>query len=143
MLSHKQTNKNSKYYSEYQRWKAMKRRCYYGKDKHFMDYGSRGIIVCERWKNSFENFINDMGKCPEKHSLDRIDNNGNYEPGNCKWSTSTEQAVNKRNVHWVVFNGSRIPAAHLAKINGIKRSTFSMRIKYGYSPLEAATKGVK
>ena len=87
----------SKYPSEYISWLAMKQRCYYEPNKRYADYGGRGITVCERWVNSFENFFSDLGQKPsENHTLDRIDVEGNYEPSNCRWSSPFVQAANKR-----------------------------------------------
>ena len=141
MKTHCQTNTESEFYSEYIRWKAMKRRCYNKNSKDYVNYGKRGIEVCERWKNSFENFIADMGKCPKNYSIERIDVNKNYTPENCKWASNKEQATNKRNVKYIEYNGKIMPAFEVAKINGIKRSTFSMRIsKYGWSVFDSATK---
>jgi len=81
---------------EYRSWTKIFQRCYNPKCKNFHDYGGRGITVCERWLQ-FENFIADMGNKPTpKHSLDRINNDGNYEPGNCRWATHTEQMRNRR-----------------------------------------------
>jgi hypothetical protein len=79
----------------YQIWRAMKQRCQNKNDRAYPRYGGRGISVCERWEN-FENFLHDMGEKPQQLSLDRIDNNGNYEPSNCKWSTQVEQNNNRR-----------------------------------------------
>ena len=82
---------------EYKVWKGMKERCYNANNKAYKNYGGRGIKVCERWNNSFDNFINDMGERPTKnHQIDRIDNDKNYNPENCKWVTRSENTLNKR-----------------------------------------------
>lgn len=77
-------------------WKAAKARCFNKNSDKYRDYGGRGITMCSRWVNSFQNFYDDMGVRPPGTSLDRIDNDGNYEPGNCKWSTPKEQQRNRR-----------------------------------------------
>ena len=90
---HASSGKNTR---EYKSWAAMRVRCGNPSHRNFKDYGGRGIKVCERWADSFENFLADMGQRPPRHSLDRINVNGGYEPDNCRWADAKTQANNTR-----------------------------------------------
>lgn len=112
----------------------MRGRCFNKKNKHFQDYGGRGITVCERWLKSFDNFLADMGSCPKGLTLERRDVNGNYEPSNCFWASGLEQASNKRRTAYVTYNGVRQPIARLARSLGLPPNVIYERIvKYGWS----------
>lgn len=100
---------------EYRIWLAMKTRCYNPNDARYWNYGRRGIKVCDAWRSSFSAFYKDMGRCPSpKHSLDRIDVDGNYEPDNCRWATTAVQARNKRRKVPTEYDGE-IPVAKHAR----------------------------
>lgn len=93
----------------YKIWEGMKKRCFQKNSSVFKKYGARGIVVCERWRNDFAAFVEDMGERPHGLTIERINNNGNYEPGNCRWATPLEQASNKRNTV-SVFEGESLRA---------------------------------
>ena len=119
---------------EYRAWQSMKARCYKEYDKRYETHGARGIIVCERWLNSFENFIYDMGSRPSKdHSLDRRDNNGHYEPYNCKWSTDMEQCRNRRSNRHLTYNGITMLLQDWADFFGVRQSAICNLFRKGYS----------
>ncbi len=110
-------------------WAAIRTRCEQPNSKDFKRWGGRGIKVCERW-HTFENFLADMGMPPtEKHSIDRIDNNGDYEPGNCKWSTWTEQASNRRSSRIIEFKGRSQTVTQWAEELGIPMGTLFSRLR--------------
>jgi hypothetical protein len=123
----------------YQIWQSMRKRCQNPKTHRFEVYGGRGIQVCDKWNSSFEAFLADMGEPPEGHSIDRIDGNGHYEPGNCRWATDTEQARNRRTNALVDLEDGYGPAtcAEQCERTGIPRSVISNRLRYGWSYDEA------
>ena len=126
---------------EYRIWSAVKKRCSNPKDSHFKYYGERGITVCDRWINSFENFYADMGKRPsQKHSIDRIDNNKGYSPDNCRWATAKEQSLNRRQCK-LILNGERISAREMAKKTGIGLYTILKLAKQNLTADEIIARG--
>ena len=123
---------------EYQAWIDMKRRCFNPNYQYYLDYGCRGIGVCDRWKNSFENFLADMGsRLTAKHSLDRIDNNGDYFAENCKWSTRVEQENNKRNNHLITIDDVTLTITQWEKKMGYGKHVIFMRLNSGWSEYDA------
>lgn len=122
----------------------MKMRCYNPNNGKFKNYGARGITICDRWRNSFEGFISDMGFRPSsKHSLDRIDNNGNYEPGNCRWSTNSNQCRNKRNNRVLTLGEKSQCALSWAEEIGMNYGTLIRRKQLGWTDERALTQPVK
>ncbi len=120
--------------SEYKSYRKMIERCYYVKDIGYHNYGGSGIIVCDEWKNSFENFINDMGYKPSKnHSLDRIKTSGNYEPSNCRWATRKKQNNNKKNNVRLEYDGLILPISEWAEKLNIPRYTLYYHYSKGVS----------
>lgn len=126
---------------EHRAWKEMKRRCSSVNNSEYHNYGGRGIKVCERWLNSFENFLEDMGVRPAGKSLDRIDNNLGYSPDNCRWATKSEQASNKRNNRIINYLGKPMLLKDIAQITGIHFTLIIKRLDAGWS-VEDAT-GIK
>jgi hypothetical protein len=101
-------------------------------------YQARGITVCDRWLHSFENFLADMGERPAGMTLDRIDNNGNYEPGNCRWASPQQQFRNMRRNVWIIYNGNRMCLNDACSTAGVKQSTVSKKaVRKGISHQEA------
>lgn len=129
---------------EYQAWKNMRTRCNNHNFKDFHIYGGRGIAVCARW-DSFENFYADMGRRPGTgFSLDRIDNDLDYGPGNCRWASAREQACNRRYCVQMTFNGETKLLTEWADALGIRRSIIYDRItKHGWDTDRALTQPVR
>jgi hypothetical protein len=103
-------------------------RCTNPKTSRFKDYGGRGITVCERWLESFENFLEDMGEKPEGTTLDRIDSDGNYHKENCRWVSPAQNSLNKRNNRYLTFRGKTQTLKEWADEIGIKRSCLVARL---------------
>lgn len=120
----------SKRTAEYHAWQSMLQRCGNPNNPGWANYGGRSITVCERWQESFENFLADMGNRPSsRHSLDRINNEGNYEPGNVRWATREQQNRNNRRNFVVEFRGVRRCLAEWAEQVGISAGTLFKRIR--------------
>lgn len=122
-------------------WRGMKSRCLNPNVEAYAIYGGRGITVCERWVEKFQNFLADMGHAPDGMSLDRINNNGNYEPGNCRWATRTEQNRNSSHNHLVTAFGETKCVSEWRNDPRFKasRGSFQWRLKRGWDPELAMT----
>ncbi len=122
--------------STYNVWCGMLQRCRNPKQKWFHRYGGRGIKVCDRWLD-FRNFYADMGEKPANLKIERIDNDGDYEPGNCRWATQKEQIRNRENTLMVEYEGRMTPVAELSERFGIRHKRVVARLKLGRSIEEA------
>ena len=114
-------------------WAMMIQRCENPDNKDYERYGGRGIRVCPRWQESYAQFRADMGDCPARHSLDRIDNDGDYAPENCRWSNGNQQARNRRSNHVLEYAGKRQCLTVWAREIGIDHRTICTRLKRGWS----------
>lgn len=122
----------------YETWRGMKRRCYLPTNHNYPNYGARGIRVCDRWLNSFFAFVEDIGPKPSPtHTIDRKDNDGNYEPGNCRWATKKEQARNYSGNHKVTAGGKTQTIIEWAEEKGLPKTTIINRLLQGYTDAQA------
>lgn len=125
---------------EYQAWRSMYQRCTNPNNPQYPLYGGRGIEVCPRWRESFQNFFDDMGPRPGgDYSIDRINTNGHYTPDNCHWATPSEQSNNTRVNRLITFKGETHTMVQWAKITGISKSGIKWRMDHGWSVEEALT----
>jgi len=139
MTKHGHKRRGSKT-SEYGIWSQMIGRCHNETNESYEDYGGRGIKVCDTWRNDFAAFLRDMGPRPSlKHTLDRYpDNDGNYQPGNVRWATKTEQARNTRSNVIVIIDGARMTLAEAVELSGLPYSIVRNRLhRYGWAPARA------
>jgi len=126
----------------YKSWRAMLDRCGNAKHEHYANYGGRGIMVCERWQD-FEAFLADLGPRPSRaHSLEREDGDGNYEPGNVRWATRTEQARNRRTSRVVEMDGEKLTVAEWAERYGLARQVVVSRLERGWDLRRALTEAI-
>ena len=114
----------------YNSWQNMKIRCYNKNRPKNVNYHDKEIIVCDRWLNSFPNFLADMGERPEGTSIERINNDGNYEPTNCKWATRKEQGRNRYNNRMITYQGEKKCLAEWAEELGIDYNTLHSKLRY-------------
>lgn len=123
----------------YRSWESMKQRCLNPKFSSYHWYGGRGVIICERWlgEDGFKNFLADMGEVPNGLTLERIDNNGNYEPSNCRWATRKDQCRNRKTSAFLTFNGRTQSVAAWAEELGIPAGTIHSRRYKGRTDKEA------
>ncbi len=135
--------------SEYLSWRGAVSRCTKPHDKNYNKYGGRGIGVCDRWRHGekdrsgFQCFIVDMGDKPsKKHSLDRINNDGDYSPENCKWSTHREQCNNRRSSKWITLDGETKTLVQWCRIYNHPRGRIHARLKAGWSVDDAFKKAL-
>lgn len=137
LTKRKYQHNTTEYKREYNTWYSMQRRCYSEDNDNYHLYGGRGIAICDRWIESFDNFVEDMGKRPMGTTIDRIDNNGNYEPSNCRWATGREQNINSSFANIINDNGEEVCLDEFAKRYQISQSTVAFRLKNGMSVDEA------
>lgn len=129
--------------SEYRSWRGMLDRCERPTTHNYARYGGRGVTVCERW-HDFTNFLADMGKKPSpRHTIERIENNGNYEPGNCRWESAKEQNRNRSDNRLVTYLGWEMTIAEACERTGISRNAVDARLRRGWTPERAVTTPVK
>lgn len=132
-MKHGRKPRGAAFDSTYSTWSAMWTRCTNPKQRSWQRYGGRGIKVCDRWKD-FALFLEDMGERPKESTLDRIDNNGDYTPSNCRWACFRQQARNRRGSLHITHNGQIKPLAQWAEELGMVYSTLYNRIyRYGWS----------
>jgi hypothetical protein len=137
-------NLKGKTSSTYYSWVSMKTRCYNPNHPSYDNYGGRGITVCDRWKDSFNNFLADMGERPKGMTIDRIDNNKNYEPSNCQWASNKQQHNNKRSNHLITYQDRTQTLTQWAEELNINRATLYSRINtHRWNVAKAFTTPVK
>lgn len=124
--------KNKTKHPLFRTWVNMICRCKYQSTDRYMNYGGRGVSVCDRWAKSFDDFVLDMGERPDGFSLDRIDVNGNYEPSNCRWASRSTQSRNTTRAQFLTVDGVEYHVKELSEKTGINQRTISIRHSRGW-----------
>lgn len=128
---------NRKQHPLYWMWLKMRHRCSIPSIMQYKDYGGHGIRVCDRWREDFWAFVADMGERPPGATIERIDNDGNYEPANCRWATRREQCNNKRNNRLLTFRGETLTMSEIARKYGLTVHNVYQRLRAGW-PIDRA-----
>lgn len=123
---------------EYRSWSKAKGRCFCKTDQKYPDYGGRGITMCDRWRDSFENFLSDMGPAPEGYTIDRIDVDGHYEPSNCRWANAKQQARNRRNTISYQWQGRLRPLIEICEMEKVNYRYLHELVRQKGVPLDVA-----
>lgn len=125
---------SNKYHSEFNVWLGIIDRCENKQSWAYKWYGKRGIKICKEWRNSFQKFLEDMGPRPtSKHTIDRINNNGDYKPNNCRWATRKEQARNRRNNRLITYKGETKCMTEWAEVAKLPTTAFESRLDLGWT----------
>ncbi len=136
-LVHRSTKHGKHNNSEYRIYHGMISRCYNKENRAYPEWGGRGIRVCDRWLKSFEDFYADMGQRPKGFVIDRIDNDGNYDPKNCRWASMKESNRNKRNNRTITISGVSKVIPEWSELSGVPPSTIIGRLKRGWNNIDA------
>jgi hypothetical protein len=124
-------------------WATMIQRCHNPNYHEHENYGGRGISVSSRWCAAFESFLEDMGEAPDGMEIDRIDNDGNYEPGNCRWATKKQNSRNKRTNHFLEHDGRRLTVVEWVEVTGLPESTIRGRLQLKWPDAKVLTQPVR
>jgi hypothetical protein len=144
-LIDRNTTHGGRYDKEYSIWCNVKKRCYNKNSQFYYRYGGRGIVMCDKWKNDYRQFLADMGRIPkDKTSIGRIDNDGIYEPGNCRWITHVKNCNNRSTSRRIFdYKGKKYTITELQRLGGFKQGTLQERVKNGWDIERAMDTPVK
>lgn len=136
-------SKNPQYIATYNTWADMRKRCYNKNTVNYPAYGGRRITICARWLDDFDAFVEDMGVKPTNKTIDRKNNEGNYELTNCRWASKPVQARNTRANRLITYKGREQPITDVAKLAGMKVRTLTTRLRRGWTLEQALSRPVR